>query len=95
MDINAINRAQKVYNIYNNQNSRNGARASRSQENKDSISLSEAGEEYSLALKSIRKGPDVNESKIEELKDKVQNNTYYVETDKLADKILGSFNKGI
>ncbi len=92
MDINAVNRAQKIYNIYNNQNAKNTNRASRSQENMDSVSLSAAGEEFSAALNAIRKAPDINSSKVDDLKEKVQSGSYYVNTEDLADKILQNYN---
>jgi flagellar biosynthesis anti-sigma factor FlgM len=54
------------------------------------VNLSQASKEIQIAQKVIEETPDIRVKKVEVLKTQVNNDTYKIEHDKVATKILGT-----
>jgi negative regulator of flagellin synthesis FlgM len=57
--------------------------------NSDRIELSVRGREIQHLNDLIRSTPDIREAKVEQIRSAVENGTYNVKAEKIADKILG------
>ena len=58
---------------------------------KDELTISGQAKDFSLIMKALRNVPDVRETKVAELSGPVQDGTYKVASDHVADKIISSF----
>ncbi len=56
---------------------------------KDRIELSVRGREIQHFDSLIRSTPDIREAKVEEVRSAIENGTYNVKAEKIADKIIG------
>lgn len=54
------------------------------------VNLSEASKEIQLAQKAVGETPDIRTEKVEAIKAEVDNNTYEIDYDKVAEKIVGA-----
>lgn len=54
------------------------------------VNLSQASKEIQIAQKVIEETPDIRVKKVGAIKTQVNNNTYKIEYDKVAEKILGT-----
>lgn len=52
------------------------------------IAVSELGKEVAKIHDQIKTSPDVRVEKVQELKDKIEDGTYYISSDKIAGKII-------
>ena len=59
----------------------------------DQVSFSSMGKDMQTAKTALGNTPDVRESKIQDLKRRVDNGTYDVSVDDFAQKLLDSYNK--
>lgn len=57
---------------------------------KDAVSISSDAKYLNIALKALKNIPDVREDKVKELTEKIENGTYYIDSKKIAEKILNS-----
>jgi len=57
---------------------------------KDAVSISSEGKDFQAALKAVREVPDVRTDKVEEIKQKMQEDKYEVSSTDVADKIVDS-----
>jgi len=57
---------------------------------KDAVSISNQGKDFQAALKAAKEAPDVRTDKVEEIKQKMQKDTYEVSGNDIADKVLNS-----
>ena len=57
---------------------------------KDAVSISNQGKDFQVALKAAKEVPDVRTNKVEEIKQKMQKDTYEVSGNEVADKVLKS-----
>jgi len=68
--------------------SESGKGASASRSDAEKIAVSDLGKEISKVHEQLRTTPDVRVEKVQELKDKIEDGTYYVPSDKIAGKII-------
>lgn len=54
----------------------------------DTVELSDAGKRVQEAHKQLESVPDIREEKVAQLKEQVENGTYEVDAEKVADKML-------
>ncbi len=54
------------------------------------VNLSQASKEIQLAQKVIQETPDIRVEKVEDIKTQVDNNTYKIDYDKVAEKVVGT-----
>ena len=54
------------------------------------VNLSQASKEIQIAQKAVEETPDIRAEKVEDIKTQVANNTYEINYDKVADKIVGT-----
>jgi len=57
---------------------------------KDELTISGQAKDFSLVMKALKNVPDVRESKVAELSGPVQDGTYKVSSEGVADKIIAS-----
>jgi len=57
---------------------------------KDDVTISGQAKDFALVMKALRGIPDVREEKVAELSEPVQNGTYSVSSNEVADKIIAS-----
>lgn len=55
---------------------------------KDQIEISEKAKEFQVAMKAFKNLPEVRQEKVEELKAKIQTNSYNVSGKEIADKVI-------
>ena len=55
---------------------------------KDKLDISTQGDILSKALKAVKESPDVREDKVNEIKERIKNNTYEVSIDDFLDKLI-------
>jgi len=58
---------------------------------KDEVSFSSLGKDMQVAKNALAGVPDVRESKISDLRAKVQSGTYNVSSEAFADKLIGAY----
>lgn len=61
----------------------------------DTLEISQFGKELHVAKKAISETEDIRIDKVEAIKKQMQEGTYHVSDDALAERILDSFIKGI
>ncbi len=54
----------------------------------DKIEISSSAKQFQVAFAAVKSMPDVREAKVAQLKEKVDNGTYYVSTKDLVDSII-------
>jgi negative regulator of flagellin synthesis FlgM len=54
----------------------------------DTVALSSAAKDIQEAQKQLEAIPDVREDKVAQLKEQIENGTYEIDADKIADKML-------
>ena len=59
-------------------------------EPKDKLQLSEKAKEFQIAMKAFKNLPEVRKDLVNELKNKIQQGTYNVTGEEVADKIIKS-----
>lgn len=74
------NRAQKAY---NSNVSFNG---------KDQLMISQTGQDYQVAKQAVAAASDIREDMIAQIKEKVANGSYNVDTEDFASKLLQKYN---
>ncbi len=87
MRIDAMNQVSQVYRT-------NGARKYKNVSNsalKDRVEISQLGKDIQVAKQAVAAAPDVRADKVAAMKTAFANGTYSVSNDKLADKLLESF----
>lgn len=89
MDILSINRLTTMFqekpNVSNNSNKN---RKPFSGLPADEVVLSSTAQEFSQILKEIKNYPEIRETKIKELSDKIDSGSYHVDSAKIADALL-------
>ncbi|MBI5177979.1 MAG: flagellar biosynthesis anti-sigma factor FlgM [Nitrospinae bacterium] len=65
-----------------------GATPASAQTASEKILVSDLGREVAKIHEQIKKTPDVRAEKVKELKDKIDSGSYYVSSDKIANKII-------
>jgi len=57
---------------------------------KDVLSISDEGKDFQAALKAAREAPDIRADKVDQIKQKMQEDKYEVSSADVADKIVDS-----
>ena len=68
--------------------SESGKETTSSQGSSDQISVSDLSREVSKIHEEIRNNPDIRPEKVREIKEKIEEGTYYVSSDEIAGKII-------
>ncbi len=55
----------------------------------DKIEISSSAKEFQVAFSELKKMPEIREAKVSALKEQVQNGSYKVDAEKIAEYILG------
>ncbi len=61
-------------------------------EKKDKLNVSDKAREFQLALSAALSSPSVREEKVNNIQSQIENNSYNVSAEDVADKILSYFN---
>jgi negative regulator of flagellin synthesis FlgM len=62
--------------------------AAKQQQKADTVELSDTAQKIQEAKKQLESIPDVREEKVARLKEQIENGTYEIDADKIADKML-------
>ena len=84
MRIDAINRVSQLYQA----NSTKRVAKSSSVEKFDSVQISQMGKDYQVAKAAVAATPDVRTDVVNDIKQRMQDGTYDVSMEMLADKLL-------
>lgn len=84
MRIDAINRVSQLYQA----NSTKKVAKTGSTEKFDSVQISQMGKDYQVAKAAVAAAPDVRTDLVNDIKTRMQNGTYNVSMEMLADKLL-------
>ena len=82
MKIPHLQGAMKAYNNNIGKPSQNKAGS------KDAMNVSQEAKTFSAILQAAKKAPEIREDKVNALKAAIENNTYKVDNEKLADKLI-------
>ena len=81
----------KQYKINEKLNSESKKRINENVVLEEKVSISSISRDVKLAKKAIEELPDVREEKVRELKDQIEQGTYNVSGEKIAEKMFGEF----
>lgn len=84
-----ISGISKIYETYSAKSAVVGKKT-KSEAKKDNVNVSNKAREFQLAFKSVSSMPNIREDKIEYLKEQMDNGTYNVSAENIADKILSN-----
>lgn len=84
MRIDAINRVSQLYQA----NSTKKVAKAKGTEKYDSVQISQMGKDYQVAKAAVVATPDVRTDLVNDIKTRMQNGTYDVSMEMLADKLL-------
>lgn len=84
MRIDAINRVSRLYQA----NSTKKVAKTNNTEKYDSVQISQLGKDYQVAKAAVAAAPDVRTDMVNDIKSRMQNGTYDVSMEMLADKLL-------
>lgn len=85
MRIDAVNRVSQLYQA----NSTKKVAKQTKTEKYDSVQISQMGKDYQVAKAAVTGTPDVRTDLVNDIKSRMQNGTYDLSMEKLADKLLG------
>lgn len=77
------------HNIYQGKNNNNKKSTTNSPIKKDGFEVSDEAKNYQAAFMSVSKTSDVRTERVEQLKQQIQDGTYNVKAEDLANKLLG------
>lgn len=86
-----ISRVYNVFDVYKTQKSQPRSRISRAEEKIDSIAISSQATDMQSVKKALDGIPDVRMDKINEIKNRIDNNQYFVSSQDIADKLMKKF----
>lgn len=85
MKINGVNNVQSVMKAYGANKTEKVQKVSLKE---DKIEISQMGKDFQIAMEAFKNLPEVREEKINELKSQIENGTYTVDKNKLANSIV-------
>lgn len=99
-----LNNIPKILDTYNKNKVSNKQKALDSKDTKskkisnnaiqrDEVSISSNVKYLNTALKTLKDIPDIREDKVKELTEKIKNRTYFVDSKKIAEKMLNNYYK--
>lgn len=80
----------KIMQIYNKSNIKKSNKTDTTNEVKDELQLSSKALEFQAAMKAFKNLPEIREDLVKDLRDKIQQGTYNVTGEEIADKIVES-----
>ena len=83
-----ISNVQSVYELYKPQKAMTPQKTSEISTPKDVVALSNAAKDFQAIRNAVAKTPDIRQDKVDVLKEKINNGTYAVSDDALANKML-------
>lgn len=84
MRIDAVNRVSQLYQA----NSTKKLAKQNKAEKYDTVQISQMGKDYQVAKAAVAAAPDVRAELVDDIKSRMQNGTYSLSMEKLADKLL-------
>jgi len=90
MRINGINKLNSVYKANKVCKAYDSLKA---KDNKDVLDKSNVAKEMQVAKKAVENAPDIRETKVKKIKEKMEAGTYNVTAAQLADRLLNKINK--
>lgn len=90
MRIGTYNMISQIYGANNTKKSKN-TNSTGYASFKDEVSFSSMGKDMQTAKNALVKTPDVRESLVDDIKSRMDQGTYSVDTDEFADKLLAVF----
>lgn len=87
MRIDAFN---KISELYKTSNVKSTAKTSNSSFS-DKLEISQAGKDYQVAKQIVARTPDVRESKISEIKQRMEAGAYHVNIEDVANKLVDNY----
>lgn len=84
MRIDAVNRVSQLYQA----NSTKKLAKQNKTEKYDTVQISQMGKDYQVAKAAVAAAPDVRAELVDDIKSRMQNGTYSLSMEKLADKLL-------
>ena len=86
-----ISNVSNAYNVYATQKSKEVRHIHKSEEKKDALAISDTAKDYQTVAKALAKTPDIRQTKVDDIKAKIDNGTYSVSNEELANKMLSRF----
>ncbi len=80
----------KAMQVYNKSNNSSGQKVNGVELPKDQLQLSTKAKEFQVALKAFKELPEIREEKVNEIKDRLQQGSYNVSGQEIAEKIFDS-----
>ena len=87
MRIDAFNAINKVYKTKTTNKAKNTASVGGT----DQVVISQFGRDYQIAKQAVAKAPDIRENKVESLKARIDSNTYEVDEEEFANKLIEKY----
>ncbi|MGF7143677.1 negative regulator of flagellin synthesis FlgM [Anaerotaenia torta] len=87
MRIDAFNKVSRLYQANSAANTVKSKNAGFS----DKLEISKAGKDYQAAKQIVAHSPDVRESRVNEIKQRMESGTYHVSIQDLADKLVDEY----
>ncbi len=82
-----ISSVSGVYDVYRSKPAVSGKKSTGGSK-KDDLKVSDKAKEFQVALKSALSSADIREDKIESIKERIENGTYNISAEDIADKII-------
>lgn len=89
MRIESVNAASRIYEAVNLSSSKT---KKASENTGDKFEISQAAKDYQIAKAAVKNAPDIRAEKVASIKAKIEDGTYNVSAEAVADKILNSVN---
>jgi negative regulator of flagellin synthesis FlgM len=87
MRIDAFNKISELYKT----NSVKNTSKVKSSSFSDTLEISQAGKDYQTAKQVVARTPDIRETKVNEIKERMEAGTYNVTVEEVADKIVDHY----
>lgn len=87
MRIDAFNKVTEIYRTSNMKNTTKTKSSSFS----DKLEISQAGKDYQVAKQVVTRTPDVRETTVNDIKERMEAGTYNVTVEDVADKLVDSY----
>lgn len=87
-----INKVDNIFQVYNKNSGTKKVKSGNGSKDIDQIKISEKAIEFQYALQKIKAVEEIRMDKVENIKNQVQSGTYYVDGEKIAEKMLESIN---
>ena len=87
MRIDAMNKVSQLYQMNSTKNVVKKEKATQ----KDRVEISRIGMEFQIAKQAVQTAPDVDEERVQAIKEQMKNGTYQVSMEDLAEKLLAKF----